>query len=389
MMDTGAREERESDPQTVGGGDGFGARLRAARQARGLDLVEIADELKIRRCYLQALEEGDVESLPARPFAIGFLRSYARLLDLDGNALVKELKLRLDGGGRLDAVAAARTAGPDGAVLSTAAEGTGGNEAGADGPAKDAQATLFGMVLFVIGALGIGAMATPFGGTREIVPVASHAAIGAQADPFARPSSRPPAAMDAAVPQAARIAAVRGAAAPSGRHDEGGRSARLPPAGASDAATVPPSADRATGHEAEASLVSASAAVAPRTGTRPRTSTPPVRPSPSMKKHAAPILFRARHDAWAMVEDGRGRPIWSGIIPAGSEWVPPAGARRFTTTHPASLVLVVEGEEWGTLGRGAVPVQDLPLDAAGLRHRLETAADERRLTLSVSSDTSS
>lgn len=43
---------------------------------------------KIRIAYLEALERGDYGVLPGVVYAIGFLRSYARFLGLDADALV-------------------------------------------------------------------------------------------------------------------------------------------------------------------------------------------------------------------------------------------------------------------------------------------------------------
>lgn len=57
--------------------------LRAARQAAGLSLQEIADEIRIRPIYLQAIEAGQFELLPALPQTVGFTRAYAKHLDVD------------------------------------------------------------------------------------------------------------------------------------------------------------------------------------------------------------------------------------------------------------------------------------------------------------------
>lgn len=76
-------------------GDGLdviGAELRAARVARGEAVEDIAAYLRIRPHYLEALERGDAAALPARPYAIGFLRAYAGHLELDAAALAARLK---------------------------------------------------------------------------------------------------------------------------------------------------------------------------------------------------------------------------------------------------------------------------------------------------------
>jgi cytoskeleton protein RodZ len=61
----------------------IGNALRAARQAAGLSLKDIAGQIRIRPIYLQAIEAGQFELLPALPQTIGFTRAYARHLHVD------------------------------------------------------------------------------------------------------------------------------------------------------------------------------------------------------------------------------------------------------------------------------------------------------------------
>lgn len=67
-----------------------GSKLKQAREARQLTLHEIEWATKIRAEYLQALEEDRFDLLPSGTHARGFLRSYARYLGLDADALVDE-----------------------------------------------------------------------------------------------------------------------------------------------------------------------------------------------------------------------------------------------------------------------------------------------------------
>ncbi|MDQ0286345.1 cytoskeletal protein RodZ [Desulfofundulus luciae] len=66
----------------------IGNMLREARQARGLSLEQVEEETKIRRKYLEALEEEAFDVLPGRVYVRGFLRNYARFLGLNAEALV-------------------------------------------------------------------------------------------------------------------------------------------------------------------------------------------------------------------------------------------------------------------------------------------------------------
>lgn len=78
-------------------GESVAAELRRARQDLGRDLVRIADDLKIRRVYLEAIEEGRFDDLPGATYAVGFLRAYAEYLGLDSIEVVGRFKQEVDG----------------------------------------------------------------------------------------------------------------------------------------------------------------------------------------------------------------------------------------------------------------------------------------------------
>lgn len=62
--------------------DGFGARLRRRREELGLSLDDVAASTRVRKTYLQALEDERLEILPGTSYVVGFLRIYARQLGL-------------------------------------------------------------------------------------------------------------------------------------------------------------------------------------------------------------------------------------------------------------------------------------------------------------------
>lgn len=63
--------------------DNLGKYLREEREKRGLSLHEVAMSLKINVKILTAIEEGNKDSLPAKTFLRGFVKSYAQFLKLD------------------------------------------------------------------------------------------------------------------------------------------------------------------------------------------------------------------------------------------------------------------------------------------------------------------
>ena len=75
---------------------GVGQELAAAREARGLALADVAQQLKFAPRQLEALEQENFETLPGATFARGMVRSYARLLKLDPEPLVQRVASRFE-----------------------------------------------------------------------------------------------------------------------------------------------------------------------------------------------------------------------------------------------------------------------------------------------------
>ncbi len=73
-----------------------GEQLRATREEAGEDLYAVAEALRIKPHYLCALETGDYSVFPARPYAFGFLRSYAEYLGYDGAEVLRRVKEVVD-----------------------------------------------------------------------------------------------------------------------------------------------------------------------------------------------------------------------------------------------------------------------------------------------------
>lgn len=71
---------------------GPGTRLREAREKRGLSLSQVADNLKLKKSIIDALEADDYRRLPSILFARGYLRSYARLLELPVEEVIAEFE---------------------------------------------------------------------------------------------------------------------------------------------------------------------------------------------------------------------------------------------------------------------------------------------------------
>lgn len=69
--------------------------LRAARQAAGLSIQQVADITKMRADRVQAVEEGNYAAFTAPVYLRGFVRTYARLVHADEAAVMTALEHEL------------------------------------------------------------------------------------------------------------------------------------------------------------------------------------------------------------------------------------------------------------------------------------------------------
>lgn len=83
-----------------------GERLRVAREAKGLSLDDVARQTRIPVRHLEHIEREEWDALPAITYSVGFARSYANTVDLDGAQIGAEVREQL-GGARLGSTATA------------------------------------------------------------------------------------------------------------------------------------------------------------------------------------------------------------------------------------------------------------------------------------------
>lgn len=72
-----------------------GEQLRRAREARKLNLAQIAEQTKISRFYLEALEADQPERLPGPFFYKAFVKQYCRVLGVDAKQFEQEFTERV------------------------------------------------------------------------------------------------------------------------------------------------------------------------------------------------------------------------------------------------------------------------------------------------------
>ena len=114
LMDQPRINLHSRDGKQAGPYVGVGAQLRAQREQNGFSVEEVAQRLRIRLAHLQSIEHGRFDDLPGRIYAIGFIRSYAEFLDLDGQSVVELYKQETPAGSARCCRAPARSADPKG-----------------------------------------------------------------------------------------------------------------------------------------------------------------------------------------------------------------------------------------------------------------------------------
>ena len=98
-LDHGPGHEPDDGQDPIRGRDApsIGAELRDARLKLGQELADVASVLRIRRVFLEAIEEDHFDLLPGAPYAIGFIRAYAGHLGLDSDEVVRCFKEQASG----------------------------------------------------------------------------------------------------------------------------------------------------------------------------------------------------------------------------------------------------------------------------------------------------
>ncbi|HTS21796.1 MAG TPA: RodZ domain-containing protein [Casimicrobiaceae bacterium] len=259
---------------------GVGASLRSARERAGLSVDQVAQQLKLAPRQVKALEDEDFAQLPGRTFARGFVRNYARLLDLDGDGLLAQLP---------DAAHAPALAAP-------ALHSTSGSMA--EVPTTRAVRPVFGRwlipLLLVACIVAAGAYewyrsgwAVPGEGRRApVVPSAAGptAPPGTARSELANPLASAPAEETPGGERVDNAAPVSPAPEP--------QTAALPPAAAASVAAEPSAAS---------------------------TPAPAAESTPTAGEAPAPLVLSYRAASWTQVRDGKGQLVFVRVVPAGSE----------------------------------------------------------------------
>lgn len=343
-------------PTTVGG------LLAVTRMKFGQDLRQVSQALRIRQGYLEAIEQDRHSDLPGLPYAVGFVRSYADYLGLDGKALVQRYKDEAQGLSRKPTLVfpAPVQEGkvPTGAIILVSLILVGLAYAGWTYFSRETQAP----------PAAVAAPPTSSGNTAGAAPAPTPSAVDAnasEAQPAATPAPAP-----APQPEAP-LAGTGGGSAPAPGGSLGGPlAAPLPQPGTTDMAvatpapiaspgvTPPPAVSdlTASGGGGPSPIPAAPAAPAVAPAATQEAALPPAKP-------AARVVIRAKQDSWVQIRDAKDQAIVTQVLREGDSYeVPDQPGLVLLTGNAGGLVITVDGKTLPPLGAVGAVKRNLALD---------------------------
>ncbi len=376
-----ARDARPGDVHEMRLGD----EMRGERATMGKSLMDVQRELRIRASYVAAIENADLTAFDSLSFVAGYVRSYARYLDMDPEAVFARFREESGFGGysalkpmeseveRREATIARKPSkakavdpvlGAGGPFANKATPVFAGFEPGALGS--------LAVLALLAGGLGYGGWSVVKEIQRvQVAPVEEAPALLAELDPLT------PAASGPASPE------VEGIAAPS--QDALARLYRpraldAPILTARDApiATIPPGTlgalasaepSRLAGPEAGGILASIDAALSEAMAEEAAPAGPaPETPRVLAQAPEAVVLVAVR-PAWVRVRSAEGDTLFEKILEPGETWeVPVADApATLRTGNSGALYMSVAGQTYGPVAPGAQVVSGVALAADAVR----------------------
>lgn len=82
----------DAENNQLGGYANVGSLLRATRNGLGQTVEDVCRMLRIRKIYIEAIENSDYSVLPKGPYGLGFVKAYAEHLGLDGGEIVRRFR---------------------------------------------------------------------------------------------------------------------------------------------------------------------------------------------------------------------------------------------------------------------------------------------------------
>lgn len=290
---------------------GFGALLKAGREENNLAVADVAAKLKLTGRQVEALEAEDLSHLPSEVFVRGFVRNYARLVDVDVDSVIAPVDVQA-------------------AVAETITAPSAGVAFNSKGIRRWVVLPLAALGVFL---LLVAALYHWLRQGEDSLVVAEPVAPVANSQVIPQPNTQPPLSTSAPEPAATSLESrtlqlsprpeVVPDGAPTPARPDATRPA--PTDSASTALPLPPAKPVAS--PAPAVALTPAGLPAPAAATAPvAEKTTPAKPA-----GAHTLRFEPAHDAWIQVVDGKGNRF-SRLVRAGS-------AESFLGEPPFRLVV--------------------------------------------------
>ncbi|WP_144146246.1 RodZ domain-containing protein [Paraburkholderia sp. BCC1884] len=314
-----------------------GARLTQLRESKGWSIEDVSARLKVSAVKLRALESGDISHLPDTTFALGVVRSYAKMLGADPAPFTQAL--RREKGVPAPDLSMPASSGKD------LPRGRVSLSLGGSGHQKS-RSWLWGVAAVIVAVIALGMWHTNGGDSSawlaRLKASASGAAGGATGASGAV-AQGPAAGSDATAEDAASTPDAQAAT------DNAASAIPMPAPLATGTApsSVPPvtangAAPKAGSPAQVATTAAAQVASAPAAATTGASAPAAVTPAAG----EAIIALRVSQDSWFSVRDKSGKEVFSGLVHAGdTKEVTGEGPFKVTVGNRAGLdSLTLDGE---------------------------------------------
>ncbi len=312
--------------------------LRRERLHYGKSLEDVEGTLRIRASYLDAIEQGDYARLPGRVYASGFVRAYAKYLDLDEEKIIALFKKQM--------------------VSTGSAPATGMNFPVAASERRAASPWLFvSSTVLAIAIVAVWVMASrPTLPSADAIPpvpaeITTESAIGNVNAPMA-PTPSP----------TTEVSAIPATQNPAPATEETIRQqvAQVDPS----IAVAPIETEDSPAAPSPSQEITASAASAPQDSIAE--SAPAEATAPTHR-----VVLKAVESTWIEIRDAQGKTLLSSILKAGDIYfVPDQAGLILSTGNAGGFAIELDGKTLGKLGDTGDVRRDIALDPATLPQEL-------------------
>ena len=322
MMDGAGTTETN---RAAGGGLAeIGVMLRRRREEVGQDLATIAATTHIRTNYLKAIEDGRRKDLPGTAYMIGYIRTYADYLGLDGDRLITDFHAELAGQRKW----------VDKRAEPPASTGVSLPQIQISPAMALAGLLVLGVAIYVAWGYFTAHDETPT--QTATVETPAEPAPAPAVEPTVKPTLPSPTGAEASAPAEPQPApAVNETRETNNSEDQ-----------------VPPEADVASAGEDV-------------------TEESPAQPEPAATEADAKtgkIVVRARLESWIQIANEKKEVVFSRVLRVGETYtVPDEKGLMLTTGNAGGVEILLNGKKLKSLGAVGLVKRDIPLDAKKLK----------------------